>query len=212
MAHPRVDAGTRATRPRGTTLLAAVPAAPLASRPLGGVPPGSGGELRRAVRAGALSHGPAPSSGRRPPTRLRRRRSSHSTACASASSSTGRRALRAARPALRPLVRRRRPRHRLLRRSPCEDAAGPIVELGAGSGRIAVELARHGHDVIALDAAPAMLAQAASGARSASAWPTARAHARRPPRPAAAARERPRPRAVPHVHAPVGRRRAPARR
>jgi SAM-dependent methyltransferase len=42
----------------------------------------------------------------------------------------------------------------------CEDAAGPIVELGAGSGRIAVELARHGHRVIALDAAPAMLAQA----------------------------------------------------
>ena len=42
----------------------------------------------------------------------------------------------------------------------CEDAAGPIIELGAGSGRIAVELARHGHRVIALDAAPAMLAQA----------------------------------------------------
>jgi SAM-dependent methyltransferase len=42
----------------------------------------------------------------------------------------------------------------------CEGAAGPIVELGAGSGRIAVELARHGHRVIALDAAPAMLAQA----------------------------------------------------
>jgi SAM-dependent methyltransferase len=42
----------------------------------------------------------------------------------------------------------------------CEGAAGPIVELGAGSGRIAVELARHGHRVIALDASPAMLAQA----------------------------------------------------
>jgi len=47
----------------------------------------------------------------------------------------------------------------------CEDAAGPIIELGAGSGRIAVELARHGHDVIALDAAPAMLAQAARTAQ-----------------------------------------------
>jgi SAM-dependent methyltransferase len=47
----------------------------------------------------------------------------------------------------------------------CEEAAGPIIELGAGSGRIAVELARHGHRVIALDAAPAMLAQAERRAR-----------------------------------------------
>jgi SAM-dependent methyltransferase len=47
----------------------------------------------------------------------------------------------------------------------CEDAAGPIIELGAGSGRISVELARHGHRVIALDAAPAMLAQAERRAR-----------------------------------------------
>ena len=42
----------------------------------------------------------------------------------------------------------------------CEGAAGPIVELGAGSGRIAVELARHGHRVVALDASPTMLGQA----------------------------------------------------
>jgi SAM-dependent methyltransferase len=49
----------------------------------------------------------------------------------------------------------------------CEGAAGPIVELGAGSGRIAVELARHGHRVIALDASPAMLAQARRRARRA---------------------------------------------
>jgi SAM-dependent methyltransferase len=47
----------------------------------------------------------------------------------------------------------------------CEGAEGPIVELGAGSGRIAVELARHGHRVIALDAAPAMLAAAELRAR-----------------------------------------------
>jgi SAM-dependent methyltransferase len=47
----------------------------------------------------------------------------------------------------------------------CEGAAGPIIELGAGSGRISVELARHGHRVIALDAAPAMLAQAERRAR-----------------------------------------------
>lgn len=47
----------------------------------------------------------------------------------------------------------------------CEGAEGPIIELGAGSGRIAIELARHGHRVIALDAAPAMLAQAERRAR-----------------------------------------------
>jgi len=47
----------------------------------------------------------------------------------------------------------------------CEGVTGPIIELGAGSGRIAVELARHGHRVIALDAAPAMLAQAERRAR-----------------------------------------------
>jgi SAM-dependent methyltransferase len=47
----------------------------------------------------------------------------------------------------------------------CEGADGPIIELGAGSGRIAVELARHGHRVVALDAAPAMLAEADLRAR-----------------------------------------------
>jgi SAM-dependent methyltransferase len=47
----------------------------------------------------------------------------------------------------------------------CEEADGPIIELGAGSGRISVELARHGHRVIALDAAPAMLAEAEARAR-----------------------------------------------
>jgi SAM-dependent methyltransferase len=47
----------------------------------------------------------------------------------------------------------------------CEGAEGPIIELGAGSGRISVELARHGHRVIALDAAPAMLAEAVARAR-----------------------------------------------
>ena len=111
--HPRVDAGTRETPPRYHPACA-VPGASR-FRPLGGVPPGSGGELRRTVHAGALSLGPAPCRGRRPPTRLRRRRNRHSTACASASSSTGRRALRATGPALRSLVRRRRSRHRVLR-------------------------------------------------------------------------------------------------
>ena len=48
----------------------------------------------------------------------------------------------------------------VLRRSPARARPGRSSSSGAGSGRIAVELARHGHRVIALDAAPAMLAQA----------------------------------------------------
>lgn len=36
---------------------------------------------------------------------------------------------------------------------------GRILELGAGSGRVTVPLARDGHDVVALDQSPAMLAQ-----------------------------------------------------
>lgn len=36
---------------------------------------------------------------------------------------------------------------------------GPILELGAGSGRVTTALARDGHDVVALDRARAMLAQ-----------------------------------------------------
>jgi SAM-dependent methyltransferase len=35
---------------------------------------------------------------------------------------------------------------------------GPVVELGIGDGRIAVEAARHGCDVIGIDTSPAMLA------------------------------------------------------
>ncbi|MEU8175733.1 daptide-type RiPP biosynthesis methyltransferase [Microbispora hainanensis] len=35
---------------------------------------------------------------------------------------------------------------------------GPVLELGCGSGRITVPLARQGHEVIALDASPDMLA------------------------------------------------------
>lgn len=34
---------------------------------------------------------------------------------------------------------------------------GPILELGAGSGRVTLALARDGHDVVALDSAPSML-------------------------------------------------------
>ncbi len=42
----------------------------------------------------------------------------------------------------------------------CEGARDPVIELGAGTGRVAVELCRHGHAVIALDGSPPMLAQA----------------------------------------------------
>lgn len=36
---------------------------------------------------------------------------------------------------------------------------GPILDLGAGSGRVAIALARDGHEVVALDSAPMMLRQ-----------------------------------------------------
>jgi SAM-dependent methyltransferase len=38
-----------------------------------------------------------------------------------------------------------------------ERAGGPVLELGAGTGRVALDLAAHGHDVTALDSDPAML-------------------------------------------------------
>ena len=38
-----------------------------------------------------------------------------------------------------------------------EQAGGPVLEVGAGTGRVALDLARHGHDVTALDSAPALL-------------------------------------------------------
>ncbi|HEX4452747.1 MAG TPA: methyltransferase domain-containing protein, partial [Kofleriaceae bacterium] len=36
---------------------------------------------------------------------------------------------------------------------------GPILDLGAGSGRVAIALARDGHDVVAVDRSPSMLAK-----------------------------------------------------
>jgi len=41
----------------------------------------------------------------------------------------------------------------------CAGASGPIVEIGAGTGRIALPLARAGHDVVALDRSRPMLAR-----------------------------------------------------
>lgn len=37
-------------------------------------------------------------------------------------------------------------------------ASGPILDVGAGTGRVTLDLARHGHDVVALDHDPALLA------------------------------------------------------
>jgi SAM-dependent methyltransferase len=37
-------------------------------------------------------------------------------------------------------------------------AEGPILDLGAGTGRVAMDLASHGHDVVALDSDPELLA------------------------------------------------------
>lgn len=43
-------------------------------------------------------------------------------------------------------------------------AAGPVLELGAGTGRVAIEIARQGTSVVAVDASSAMLARAAEKA------------------------------------------------
>lgn len=40
------------------------------------------------------------------------------------------------------------------------EADGPVIELGAGTGRIAIPTARAGKDVVAVDRSPAMLAEA----------------------------------------------------
>ena len=46
--------------------------------------------------------------------------------------------------------------------------AGPVLDVGAGAGRVALELARHGHDVAALDRDPGLLAELAARAGAAS--------------------------------------------
>jgi SAM-dependent methyltransferase len=45
-------------------------------------------------------------------------------------------------------------------------APGPILDVGAGTGRVTLDLARRGHDVIALDIDPALLAELERRARA----------------------------------------------
>ncbi len=52
-------------------------------------------------------------------------------------------------------------------RALADDAAGPVLDVGAGSGRVTLDLARHGHSVTALDVDPDLLA--ALSARAATA-------------------------------------------
>jgi SAM-dependent methyltransferase len=46
-----------------------------------------------------------------------------------------------------------------------ERAGGPVLEIGAGSGRVALDLAAHGHEVWALDVAPALVEACAQRSR-----------------------------------------------
>jgi len=47
------------------------------------------------------------------------------------------------------------------------DAGGPVLDVGAGTGRVALDLARRGHDVIALDADPELIGECARRAAAA---------------------------------------------
>ena len=48
-----------------------------------------------------------------------------------------------------------------------EAEAGPVLDVGAGAGRVALDLARHGHDVTALDLDGELLAELAARAQAA---------------------------------------------
>jgi SAM-dependent methyltransferase len=40
-----------------------------------------------------------------------------------------------------------------------DEAGGPVLDLGAGTGRVSLDLARHGHEVVALDVDAVLLAE-----------------------------------------------------
>ena len=46
-------------------------------------------------------------------------------------------------------------------------AAGPVLELACGTGRLTVPIARDGHEIVGLDASPTMLEAARSKAKQA---------------------------------------------
>jgi SAM-dependent methyltransferase len=46
-----------------------------------------------------------------------------------------------------------------------QQAAGPVLDIGAGTGRVAIDLARHGHEVTAIDADPDLVHELAARAR-----------------------------------------------
>jgi SAM-dependent methyltransferase len=52
-------------------------------------------------------------------------------------------------------------------RALASEEAGPILDVGSGVGRVALELARHGHDVTGLDRDPELLAELGARARDA---------------------------------------------
>jgi SAM-dependent methyltransferase len=51
-------------------------------------------------------------------------------------------------------------------RSLAGEAGGPVLDLGAGTGRVALDLAAHGHDVLAIDTEPELLDELARRARA----------------------------------------------
>ena len=52
-------------------------------------------------------------------------------------------------------------------RALADGARGPVLDVGAGTGRVSLDLARRGHEVIALDADPDLLHELAARARAA---------------------------------------------
>jgi precorrin-6B methylase 2 len=54
-----------------------------------------------------------------------------------------------------------------------EEANGPVLELGAGSGRVAAHLAEHGHQVIALERDPDLIAALERSTAELGVWVTA---------------------------------------